>query len=102
VVNTSVLVRLPQELNQASEARPENVIISVDASGDIYWFESRLTSNEALLDQLSRVSAMQPQPEVHIRGDGRAAYAAIGRIVYACQQMGIARIGFITEPPAER
>ena len=42
----------------------------------------------------------QPQPEVHIRGDARADFEAVGRVVYACQTAGITRIGFITEPPA--
>ena len=42
---------------------------------------------------------LNPQPEVHIRGDSRADYDAVGRIVYACQRAGIAKIGFITEPP---
>jgi biopolymer transport protein ExbD len=36
---------------------------------------------------------------VHIRGDSRADYDAVGRIVYAVQRAGIAKIGFITEPP---
>ncbi|MDP3135075.1 MAG: biopolymer transporter ExbD, partial [Burkholderiaceae bacterium] len=40
-----------------------------------------------------------PQPEIHIRGDARASYEAIARVVFACQQLGISRIGFITEPP---
>jgi biopolymer transport protein ExbD len=37
---------------------------------------------------------------VHIRGDARADFEAVGRVVYACQTAGITRIGFITEPPA--
>jgi biopolymer transport protein ExbD len=37
---------------------------------------------------------------VHIRGDARADYDPVGRVVFAAQQMGIERIGFITEPPA--
>jgi biopolymer transport protein ExbD len=36
---------------------------------------------------------------VHIRGDARADYEAVGRVVYAVQQTGIAKLGFITEPP---
>jgi hypothetical protein len=42
---------------------------------------------------------LNPQPEVQIRGDGGADYDAIGRIIYACQRAGIAKVGFITEPP---
>jgi len=48
---------------------------------------------------LAKVALMEPQPEVHIRGDARAQYEAVGRVVYACQQTGIVRVGFMTEPP---
>ncbi len=102
VVNSSVAVSLPREPNQARETRPENVIISVDAQGATYWFDTRLPGQPDLVELLGKIAAMQPQPEVHIRGDVRADYEAVGRVVYAAQQMGIARIGFITEPPAGR
>jgi biopolymer transport protein ExbD len=36
---------------------------------------------------------------VQIRGDGNANYDAVGRIIYAVQRAGIAKVGFITEPP---
>jgi biopolymer transport protein ExbD len=99
VVNSSILVSLPREPNQARETRPENIIVSVDAQGATYWYDTRLASPQELFERLARVAVLQPQPEVHIRGDARADYEPIGRIVYAAQQAGIARVGFITEPP---
>ena len=42
---------------------------------------------------------LTPQPEVQIRGDGNAKYDGVGRVIYACQRAGIAKVGFITEPP---
>ena len=100
VVNTSVLVDLPREMNQAREARPDNVVISIDALGDTYWFDSKVSTQAQLLERLTQIGRMQPQPEVHIRADARAAYDAVGRAVYASQLAGIERIGFITEPPS--
>jgi biopolymer transport protein ExbD len=100
VVNSSIVVSLPREEVQVRETRPENVIVSIDADGGIYWFDSRLASADQLASRLALVAARKPQPEVHIRGDARADYDAIGRVVFAAQQMGIERIGFITEPPA--
>ena len=99
VVNSSILVSLPREQNQARETRPENVIVSVDATGAIYWFDTRLADYPSLVARLASTAQLTPQPEVHIRGDARADYAPVGQIVYAAQQAGIARIGFITEPP---
>ena len=39
-------------------------------------------------------------PEVHIRGDKNTRFEAIGRVILACQQAGIQKVGFITEPRA--
>ena len=99
VVNSSVVVSLPQEAVQASEPKPDNVIITVDANGGLYWFDTRLESPEALTELLRKIAVMDPQPAVHIRGDARASYDGVGRVVYATQQAGIVRVGFITEPP---
>ena len=99
VVNSSIVVSLPREEVQVRETRPQNVIVSIDAEGGIYWFETRLAGTDQLARRLALVAAQKPQPEVHIRGDARADYDAIGRVVLAAQQAGIARIGFLTEPP---
>jgi biopolymer transport protein ExbD len=99
VVNSSVVVSLPRQSNQLQDESTENVIISVDASGAVYWADTRLPDQKTLVELLTKVSALSPQPEVHIRGDARADYEAVGRVVYAVQQTGIAKLGFITEPP---
>jgi biopolymer transport protein ExbD len=99
VVNSSIAVMLPREQNQQRDAQQENVIVTVDATGGTWWFETTLPDASALTELLTQVAAMQPQPELHIRGDVRADYEAVGRVVLAAQQAGIARIGFLTEPP---
>jgi biopolymer transport protein ExbD len=99
VVTTSIPVELPKERNEIRETRPENITISVDATGGIYWNELRLANTNALIERLKKVSVLTPQPEVQIRGDGGANYDSVGRVIYACQRAGIAKVGFITEPP---
>jgi len=99
VVNSAIAVDLPREPNQARDATVESVIVTVDAQGGLYWFETRLPDAGGLAELLGRVAAMQPQPELHIRADARADYDGVGQVVYAAQQAGIARIGFLTEPP---
>jgi biopolymer transport protein ExbD len=99
VVTTSIPVQLPKERNEIRESKPENIVISVDAGGRIYWNDLRIANTNALIDRLKKISVLTPQPEVQIRGDGGANYDSVGRIVYACQRAGIAKVGFITEPP---
>jgi len=99
VVRTSIPVQLPKERNEIRETKPENIVISVDSNSSIYWNELRIPSTNALIDRLKKVSVLSPQPEVQIRGDGAANYDGVGRVIYACQRAGIAKVVFITEPP---
>jgi biopolymer transport protein ExbD len=99
VVNSSIAVTLPREPVQASDAQAQNIIITVDAKGAVYWFDTPVANAQLLAEPLARVAQQQPQPELRIRADARADYDAIGQVVYAAQQAGIARIGFLTEPP---
>lgn len=98
-VNTAIAVRLPKEINQIRLTQPENIIISVDASGNAFWFDAKLNSPQALQSKLETIKAMAVKPEVHIRGDASANYDTIGQVVYALQAAGVTRIGFITQPP---
>ena len=99
VVTTSIPVTLPKERVEVRETKPENVIISVDAKGDIYWYDAKVPNEAFLVDKLKKVSSMKPQPEVQIRGDLAARYAGVGKVMLACQRAGITKVAFITEPP---
>ncbi len=99
VVTTSIPVQLPKERNEIRETKPENIILSVDQKGGIFWNDLRIPTTNALIERLKKIAVLEPQPEVQIRGDGRAEYTGVGRVVYACQRAGIQKIGFIIEPP---
>jgi biopolymer transport protein ExbD len=99
VVTTSIPVQLPKERVEVRETKPENVIISVDTKGDIYWYDARMPNADALVAKLKAVSQMKPQPEVQIRGDLTARYMGVGKVLLACQRAGITKVAFITEPP---
>jgi biopolymer transport protein ExbD len=100
VVTTSIPVQLPKERNEIRETKPENITISVDMNGRIYWNDLYIPTTTALIDRLKRVSRLTPQPELQIRGDGSANYEGVGKVIYAAQRAGIVKVGFITEPPA--
>jgi len=99
VVTTSIPVSLPKERVEIRETKPENIIISVDTAGGIYWYDQKVANVEALVDKLKKVSTVKPQPEVQIRGDMASRYEGVGKILYACQRAGIVKVAFITEPP---
>jgi biopolymer transport protein ExbD len=99
VVTQSVPLALPKENNVPRQTKPENVEIAVTRDGDIFWGMQQVRDNEDLVNRLKKIAVMQPQPEVHIRGDLGGRYEFVGRVVFACQRAGIQKIGFVTEPP---
>lgn len=98
----TVPVALPKERNIPSQDSPKNVIIAVDAKGDTFWNNTKINSQGELLDKLKTVARMDPQPEVHIRGDSETRYEPVGRVVLAIQRAGMVKVSFITEPPPKQ
>jgi len=98
VITQSVKVDLPKAANIPTQTKPENINIAVDAEGNVFWNTARLPNNEALLERIKQIAVMDPQPEIHVRGDRATAYEHIGRVIVTCQRGGIVKVGFITEP----
>ena len=99
VVTQSIAMSLPKENNIARQTKPQNIEISVNKDGDIFWNTQPVADSEALFQRLKEIATQTPQPEIHIRGDEGARYESIGRVVFACQRAAIAKISFVTEPP---
>ncbi len=95
----NVAVVLPPERNIVTQTKPENVVISVNKDGDIFWNQTLMADTDALFEKLKVVAVVIPQSEVHIRGDENARYESVGKVVYTLQRASIMKIGFITEPP---
>ncbi len=98
VITQSVKVDLPKAANIPTQTKPENINIAVDVQGNVYWNTAMVPTPEALLERLKAIAVMDPQPEVHLRGDRGTAYEHVGRVMVTAQRAGIMKIGFITEP----
>jgi biopolymer transport protein ExbD len=104
VIVKTVPVQLPTYRNIVTQTKPENIVIAVDADENVYYNNQpidRPTMRENFVKALRSAAAEgRPLPEVHIRGDKNVRFEAIGRVILACQQAGIQKVGFITEPHA--
>jgi biopolymer transport protein ExbD len=98
VITQTVPVELPKVSNQATKTKPENINISVNRDGQVFWNAGLLASNEELLNRLKETAQVKPQPEVHVRADQHTKYEYVGRVILDAQRAGILKVGFITEP----
>ncbi len=99
VVVQNVPLELPKERNVVTQTKPENIVISVNKDGDVFWKLEYVKDSKELFEKLKGVATIVPQPEIHIRADGNARYESVGRVVATLQRASILKIGFITEPP---
>src|SRR3970040_2222657 len=98
VIVPTVKVDMPTPRNIPTITKIEDIPVSVDASGKIYWKGGLVEDRAKLLELVVTEARKVPQPEIHIRGDRAARYEAIGRVIYTIQQGGIVKVGFLTEP----
>jgi biopolymer transport protein ExbD len=103
VVDT-VNVSLPDYRNIVTVTKPENIVISVTKDEGIYYNNDKVPVDPATLryrlvnSLYAAQAAHRPFPEVHIRGDKTVRFEAVGRVILACQEAGILKVGFLTEP----
>ncbi|ACE84757.1 ExbD/TolR family protein [Cellvibrio japonicus] len=97
VLTHSVKVDLPRADNTPNEIKPETINIAVSADGTVFWNDTPV-SLEELEARLGAAAALQPQPEVHIRGDKAVSYEHVVTTMAAVQRAGILKLGFVTEP----
>ena len=97
VVTKTIELELPIISNEATQTKPENIVIQIDRDGKFYWNDF-IVAPESLVERMKAAAVQVPQPEVHIRGDQQARYEFIGRVVASAQRGGIMKVGFITDP----
>src|SRR4051812_40279568 len=65
----TIPVTLPKESNVPTQTKPENIMISVDKEGQIFWGQQLVPNSTELVKRLKDVAVVKPQPEIHVRGD---------------------------------
>jgi len=98
VIKKMAQVEIPKAVNIPTQTKPENITLSVDAAGEIYWNAYRQDDMQVLFQKIVAEARKSPQPEFHIRGDKGTRWESIGRVIFNLQRGGIVKVGFITEP----
>ena len=98
VIVPTVKVNMPTPRNIATQTKPEDISLSIDAEGKMYWKGGLVPDRAKLLELVVTEARKDPQPEIHIRGDRQARFQDIGRVLFVIQQGGLVKVGFLTEP----
>jgi biopolymer transport protein ExbD len=99
VIVPTVKVEMPEPRNLPIVTKPENIPVSVDVNGNIYWKGGLLEGGrEQFLQKLIEIATQVPQPELHLKVDRNARYEHVARLLYSIQQASIIKVAFLTEP----
>ena len=97
VINHAVKIDLPRATNSPNDPKPQNINVSIDASGKVFW--NQVEVDQATLESnISLAAQQQPLPELHLRADRDVRYERVAEVMAAAQHGGLGKIGFITEP----
>lgn len=98
VIQKMANVDIPKAVNIPTQTKPENITISVDKKGQVYWNAGLMNDRQVFFQRIVAEARKVPQPEFHIRGDREARWEGVGRVIFNLQRGGIVKVGFITEP----
>jgi len=102
VIVPTVKVELPVPRNIATQTKPEDIPVSVDVNGNIYWKNQLVTDRAKLLELVVEQARKVPQPELHLKADRNARYESVARVLYTIGQGGLLKVAFLTEPKAQQ
>lgn len=101
VITHAVKVDIPKAASEAVEPDDRAIVLSIEADGRILWDDEpvALDGIEARLDDAVR---LDPERELHLHADRAAVYDTIAQVMAAARRAGVVRMGFVTEPEADR
>ena len=91
---------MPVPKNIPTQTKPEDIPVSVDRNGNIYWKNQKVEDRAKLLELVVEQARKVPQPELHLKADRNARFESVARVLYTIGQGGLLKVAFLTEPKA--
>ncbi|MDB5728563.1 MAG: biopolymer transporter ExbD [Noviherbaspirillum sp.] len=101
VMSHNVKIDLPKAASQPDETKPDNINLSIDAEGKLYW-NADIIDADQLKVRIAEAATKQPQPELHLRAERTTQYEKVAQVMAAAQSGGLGKIGFITDPQSKQ
>ena len=93
-------VKLPKTEARAVESSDDPVVISIKRDGAIYVGEREVSFDQLVLTVAREGGADARDKPVSVRGDGRAPYQAVARVMARLSSAGFTKLNLITDTAA--
>lgn len=98
LMTQGVEVNLPKAKASALASNREPLVVTVAKDGTPFIEQNPVTISE-LKDKILLIRSTNPDLPVYVRGDSKAEYGAVMKVMANLQQAGIEKIGLVTETP---
>ncbi|WP_349922063.1 ExbD/TolR family protein [Aeromonas veronii] len=101
LLTNAVKLELPEASSQVNQPKQEDVVLSIDGAGKLYWNDQEV-DEAALLGKMEQASAAKPEaPEIQLRIDKGVKYGIIAKVMAQASQQGLHKIAFVSQPQSE-
>ena len=91
----SINLDMPTGTPPPAIKKPTIVRIEIDARNVVHWNDKTLADRAELDALLQLASQQQPQPELHIKPQGKAKYEAVAGVLASAQRNGLTKLGIV-------
>ena len=91
----SINLDMPTGTPPPAIKKPTIVRIEIDARNVVHWNDKTLADRAELDALLQLARQQQPQPEVHIKPQGKAKYEAVAGVLASAQRNGLTKLGIV-------
>jgi len=91
----SINLDMPTGTPPPAIKKPTIVRIEIDARNVVRWNDKALTDRAELDALFKTASQQQPQPEVHIKPQGKAKYETVAGVLASAQRNGLTKLGIV-------
>jgi biopolymer transport protein TolR len=100
ILQQGVSVQLPQVEAAALVGEEAQLVVALDADGKIFLNDTALALPE-LESKLQAILRERPDRQVYLRADRQVAYGEVMRVIASVKEVGVQRLGMVTEPPPD-
>ena len=101
ILQQGVAVDVPKVAAGPLTGEEEQLVVNVAKGGKLYLNDTELARVD-LATKLGAIARARPDRQVYVRADQTVPYGEVMSVIGSIRDAGLARVGLVTEPPAER
>ena len=101
ILQQGVAIDVPKVAAGPLTGEEEQLVVNVAKGGKLYLNDTELAPAD-LATKLGAIARARPDRQVYVRADRTVPYGEVMSVIGSIRDAGLARVGLVTEPPAER